>query len=346
MQIGFLASHNGSNMQAIIDACIAGTLDAIPAVVISNNGNSGALLRAQREGIANYHISGKAHPEPEEEDKAILNAMLKHDVDTIVLAGYMKKLGPLTLSYFPGRILNIHPALLPKFGGKGMYGIHVHEAVIAAGETETGVTIHIVDEDYDAGPIIAQTRVPVDPDDTPEALAARVLKQEHAIFPEVLQQIATGMITLDSRANITWDGKPASSEPPYGASVIVYRRIDRGLEFLLLHRAQAGPDYEGDWAWTPPSGARIPGEELEKCALRELKEESGLELRIRKTDFGTEDWAVFMAEAPSNSLIRVGLDNEHDRFEWMDLKKVRERCRPELVLNHIESVAAAISGAT
>ncbi len=110
----------------------------------------------------------------------------------------MKKLGPKTLSYFRGRILNIHPALLPKFGGKGMFGIHVHKAVIASGEKESGVTIHFVDENYDTGMIIAQTRVPVMPDDTPESLAARVLEQEHILYPETLQRIVTGEISLSS----------------------------------------------------------------------------------------------------------------------------------------------------
>jgi len=199
MNIGFLASHNGSNMQAIIDACKSGTLQAVPAVVISNNSGSGAMNRAEQEGIAHYHLSGKTHPDAGALDQAILDALLEQNVDTVVLAGYMKKLGPRTLSHFSGRILNIHPALLPKFGGKGMYGIHVHEAVIAAGETETGVSIHVVDADYDTGPVIAQTRVPVEPGDTPKTLAARVLKAEHRFFSQTLQRIATGELALPDR---------------------------------------------------------------------------------------------------------------------------------------------------
>ena len=199
MNIGFLASHNGSNMQAIIDACRAGALQASPAVVISNNSGSGALARAKQEGIPAYHLSGKTHPRPGELDQAILNAMLKHAVDIVVLAGYMKKLGPRTLARFAGRILNIHPALLPKFGGKGMYGTHVHEAVIAAGETQSGVSIHLVDAEYDTGPVVAQARVPVEPTDTPETLAARVLEREHTFFPETLQKIVAGETTLPTR---------------------------------------------------------------------------------------------------------------------------------------------------
>lgn len=194
MNVGFLASHGGSNMQAIINACKSGKLQATPAVVISNNSNSGALAHAKAEGVPYYYLSGKTHPKPEELDHTILDAFLRHAVDIVVLAGYMKKLGPKTLSHFRGRIVNVHPALLPKFGGEGMYGIHVHEAVIAAGEKESGVTIHFVDEQYDTGAILAQTRVPVKPDDTPETLAARVLEQEHILYAETLQRIVTGDI--------------------------------------------------------------------------------------------------------------------------------------------------------
>jgi phosphoribosylglycinamide formyltransferase-1 len=198
MNIGFLASHGGSNMQAIIDACKSGKLQALPAVVISNNSNSGAIARAKTEGVPYYYLSGKTHPGPGELDDAILDAFLLHSVDIVVLAGYMKKLGPKILTHFRGRILNVHPALLPKFGGEGMFGIHVHEAVIAAGEKESGVTIHFVDEQYDTGAILAQTRVPVMPDDTPETLAARVLEQEHILYAETLQRIVTGEIPLPS----------------------------------------------------------------------------------------------------------------------------------------------------
>lgn len=196
MNIGFLASHIGSNMQVIIDACKSGVLQASPAVVISNNSDAGAIIRAKREGIPFYHLSQTTHPEQEELDQAILDALLKHGVDVVILVGYMKKLGPKTLSHFKGAILNIHPALLPEFGGKGMYGIHVHEAVIAAKEEETGVTIHVVDEEYDTGPIIAQARIPVLPNDTPETLQARVLEREHSFFTETLKRIVSGEICL------------------------------------------------------------------------------------------------------------------------------------------------------
>jgi phosphoribosylglycinamide formyltransferase-1 len=122
--------------------------------------------------------------------------LLKHEVTIVVLAGYMKKLGPKTLSRYAGAIINIHPALLPKYGGKGMYGIRVHEVVLAAGEYLTGVSIHIVDEEYDKGPVIAQAWVSIEDADTPETLQERVLEQEHSLYPHTLQKIASGEIQL------------------------------------------------------------------------------------------------------------------------------------------------------
>lgn len=195
LHLGFLASHGGSNLQAIIDACAAGRLEAEPRVVISNNSGAQALQRARDAGIPWCHISGRTHPGAAE-DAAILRTCRAHDVDTLLLAGYMKKLGPLTLAAFRGRILNIHPALLPKYGGEGMYGRRVHEAVLAAGETLSGATVHLVDDLYDHGPILAQRQVPVEPDDTPDSLAARVLIQEHQLYVETLQRIAEGSLPL------------------------------------------------------------------------------------------------------------------------------------------------------
>jgi phosphoribosylglycinamide formyltransferase 1 len=196
MNIGLLASHNGSNAQAVIDACKSGLLQAVVTVVISNNSNSGAITLAKKERIQCYHLSQATHPLPESLDQAILETLQKHNVDIIVLAGYMKKLGPKTSSSYKGATLNIHPALLPKFGGEGMYGVHVHEAVLAAGETETGVSIHLVDEQYDTGSVIAQVKIPVLSNDTPETLQARVLGLEHTFLPETLQKIVSGEITL------------------------------------------------------------------------------------------------------------------------------------------------------
>jgi phosphoribosylglycinamide formyltransferase 1 len=196
INIGFLASHNGTNMQAIITACKSGVLNAKPAVVISNNSHSGAILKAKQAGIPYYHLSSKTHPVPEELDLAILNALVLNTVDLVVLAGYDRKLGNQTITYYNGRVINIHPALLPKYGGTGMYGIRVHQAVLTAGEKETGVSIHLVDKYYDHGAVIAQSQVPVLPGDTAESLSHRVLEREHSFFMEIIAKIISGEIDL------------------------------------------------------------------------------------------------------------------------------------------------------
>jgi phosphoribosylglycinamide formyltransferase-1 len=197
LRLGFLASHGGSNVQAILDACRDGRLDAEPCVVISNNSDAAVLDRAQAARVPAFHLSSHSHPDPARLDEAILSTLEKHKVNLIVLAGYMKKLGPRTLARYRGRVLNIHPALLPKFGGQGMYGRRVHEAVLAAGEKETGVTIHVADEEYDRGRILAQEKVPVMPDDDAQTLAARVLEAEHRLYAATLQRIARGQIKLE-----------------------------------------------------------------------------------------------------------------------------------------------------
>ncbi|MFP4369317.1 MAG: phosphoribosylglycinamide formyltransferase [Candidatus Kapaibacterium sp.] len=196
LRLGFLASHGGSNMQAIIDNCKSNRLDAVPAVVISNNSHSMALERARQEGIPWYHISRVSYPDEKSHDEAIIEALKEHESDLVILAGYMRKLGNTALEAFKNKVLNIHPAMLPKFGGKGMYGIKVHEAVLAAGEKETGVTVHLVNNEYDKGRILAQEKVAVLPGDTPQMLAERVLKTEHEIYSQVLQSIAEGRIKL------------------------------------------------------------------------------------------------------------------------------------------------------
>ena len=194
LKLGFLASHTGSNMQAIIDACQAGTLAAEPCVAISNNSRAGALARARQANIAAYHLSERTHGAAL---GAVLGAALRrHGVEVICLAGYMKKLGAEVLAAYEGRILNIHPALLPKFGGQGMYGMRVHEAVLAAGERESGATIHLVDEEYDQGRVLAQEKVPVKTEDTPETLQKRVLAVEHRLYPATLARIAAGEIPI------------------------------------------------------------------------------------------------------------------------------------------------------
>ena len=196
LRLGCLASHGGTNLQAIIDATKSGELHADVAVVISNNSTSTALQRAQNEGIPGFHLSESTHPEDGSLDKAILRTLQEYGVEVVVLAGYMKMLGPAVLSRYGGRVLNVHPALLPKFGGKGMYGRRVHEAVLDAGEAISGVTVHLVDAEYDHGPIVAQSEVPVIGGDTVESLGARVLEREHEFLVETLQRVAIGDIDL------------------------------------------------------------------------------------------------------------------------------------------------------
>ena len=196
MKLGFLASGRGSNMLAIIDNCKAGELAAEPTVVISNNADAGSLEYAREAGIPAFHLSVDTHADPSRLDDKITNTLKSHEVDWLILAGYMKKIGPRLLDEFQGKILNIHPSLLPRHGGQGMYGIHVHESVLASGDNETGVTIHLVDGEYDQGRILAQSSVTVEKDDTPESLAARVLKVEHELYSNTLREIIEGRISL------------------------------------------------------------------------------------------------------------------------------------------------------
>ena len=196
LNLGVLASHTGTNLQAIINTCEQGRLNARCRVVISNNSRSIALRRARNHGIPALHISGKTHPFAEAQDSAIEEALASHDVNLVVLAGYMKLLGPKTLDRYRGRIVNTHPAMLPGFGGRGMYGDKVHQAVLNAGLRATGVTVHLVDDIYDHGDILAQTEIPVMDDDTVDTLRDRVQSVERRFYVEILQKIATGEISL------------------------------------------------------------------------------------------------------------------------------------------------------
>lgn len=196
IKLGFMSSHGGSNMQAILDAIADGRLNAQPAVMISNNSSSTAIERARSFGMPAYHYSSLTHPEPEALDRQMLETLRKHEIDYLLLVGYMKRLGPATLDAYAGRIINIHPSLLPKYGGHGMYGRFVHEAVLSNGERETGVTIHLVDGEYDTGAIISQCTVEVEEGDTVDSLSARVLKREHEFLVETLIRIAKQEITV------------------------------------------------------------------------------------------------------------------------------------------------------
>jgi phosphoribosylglycinamide formyltransferase 1 len=200
LRIGVLASHEGTTLQAILDACAAGEIPARVSAVLSNNSDSGALRRARAASSDAIHLSSKTHPEPEALDRAIIDALTASGVEVVMLAGYMKKLGPRLLQHYHGRILNTHPALLPKFGGHGMYGMRVHEAVLRAGESESGPSVHLVEAEYDTGRVLAQATVPVLAGDTPETLAARVQERERRLVISVLGQVATGELGLEGLA--------------------------------------------------------------------------------------------------------------------------------------------------
>jgi phosphoribosylglycinamide formyltransferase-1 len=182
-------SGRGSNMTAILDAIDNRKLDAKVVLVASNNSDAPGLRVAEDRGIPTAVFDRSAYEDGEEFATYMLFTLAEHKVDLIVLAGYLRRIPPKVVTSYKRRIINIHPALLPRHGGKGMFGMNVHRAVIESGEKETGVTIHYVDEIYDHGAVIAQRTVPVLPDDTPESLAQRVLVVEHQIYPEVLQML-------------------------------------------------------------------------------------------------------------------------------------------------------------
>jgi phosphoribosylglycinamide formyltransferase 1 len=194
MRLAFLASNNGSSMRAIVAACRAGRLDAQPALVVSNRREAKALAFADEQGVTNLCIP--TIKDPDAADEALAAALRGAGVDLVVLSGYLRKLGPRTLADFRGKILNVHPALLPAFGGQGMYGRRVHEAVLASGVAETGATVHVVDEEYDHGPPVAQVRVPVLAGDTAQAIEARVMAAEPGLFLDTLGRIARGELKL------------------------------------------------------------------------------------------------------------------------------------------------------
>lgn len=185
MNLGVLASGRGSNLAAILHAIDRGDLAARVTVVVSNNSKAGALALASRAGAAAVHISSKTHDDP---GAALLQTLRAHDVDVLVLAGYMKKLDPRVVAAFRGRAINIHPAPLPRFGGAGMYGERVHRAVLESGVSRTGPTVHLVTDQYDEGRVLAHRSVVVQRDDTIDTLAARVLEAEHDLYWRVIAE--------------------------------------------------------------------------------------------------------------------------------------------------------------
>ena len=190
LRLAVLASGEGSNLQALIDRFNHAASPLLRVtLVISDRQDAGALARARAAGVEAMHIQVTGRP-ADLSTREMLAALQFADIDFIALAGYLRLVPAAVLKRYPDRIVNIHPALLPKHGGKGMYGSNVHRAVLAAGESVSGATVHYVNENYDEGRIIAQREVPVLPDDTPESLAARVLAVEHVLYPDALEQVA------------------------------------------------------------------------------------------------------------------------------------------------------------
>ena len=196
-RVAVFLSGGGSNLQSLIDASKTGILAADIALVVSSRRDAYGLQRAAKEGIESFVFKPNKYPSPEDAGRDLMQRLTDRGIDYIALAGYLRLLPKQVVQAFHNRIVNIHPALLPKYGGKGMYGHFVHEAVLAAGDKESGPTVHLVDEIYDNGRILEQFRVPVEPDDTPDTLAERVLKQEHKLYPRVLHKLIRGGYALD-----------------------------------------------------------------------------------------------------------------------------------------------------
>lgn len=199
IRIAILVSGQGrgSNMQAIIDGCRNGRIDGEVALVVGVKEDAPAIDRAASAGVKTLVLNPKARGE--NYDAALLATLKEHNVDLICLAGYMRVLDQSIVNEYRNRILNIHPALIPMFCGKGMYGHHVHEAAIARGVQFSGCTVHFVDEDYDTGPIVLQSVVPVEQDDTPNTLAARILVEEHKTYVRAVQLFAKGRLSVEGR---------------------------------------------------------------------------------------------------------------------------------------------------
>ena len=188
-RLAVFCSGSGSNFKSIYQAIAEKTLNAEIVLCLSNRSQCGAMEFARQQGIATLHITEKQFGTFDEFAAAMVKQLKDAQIDIVLLAGYMRKVPDAVVKAFPDKMLNIHPALLPKFGGEGMYGLFVHTAVLEAGETESGATVHFVNEEYDKGKILLQRTVPVLPGDTPETLAARVLECEHQLYPDALEKL-------------------------------------------------------------------------------------------------------------------------------------------------------------
>jgi len=199
LKIGVLVSGSGTNLQSIIDKSESGYIPGRVELVISSKSGVYAIERAKNHNIPAYVVAPKNYSTKEDYEDKLIEILQSHNVDLVVLAGFIKVLSPHFVQAFAGRIMNIHPSLIPAFCGEGFYGEKVHKAVLDYGVKITGVTVHFVDEGADTGPIILQRAVPVMDDDTVETLAARVLEEEHKIYPEAVKLFAEGRLKVEGR---------------------------------------------------------------------------------------------------------------------------------------------------
>jgi phosphoribosylglycinamide formyltransferase 1 len=190
LQIAVLASHQGTNFQAVVNACQQGKVQANVALLICNNSGAPVMAKARESGVPTAHLSSLTHPSPSVLDESMSKHLADKNVELVVLAGYMKKLGRCVLKDYRDRIINVHPSLLPRHGGPSFYGSRVHKAVIESGDRETGATVHLVNEDYDMGKALLQEKITVNDNDSPDSLAKRLHPIEHKLLIEVIQQFA------------------------------------------------------------------------------------------------------------------------------------------------------------
>jgi phosphoribosylglycinamide formyltransferase-1 len=197
-KIAIFASGNGSNFIAIYNKIIAKYIPAEICLVVSNNSSCGAIDFAKNNALPIFIMNKVRYPDSNTQDLVLMQNLLKADIDLICLAGYMKMIPKNIVSLFEKRILNIHPAILPNFGGKGYYGMKIHESVIRSNASESGATVHFVDDQYDHGPIIFQEKVAVVADDTPKVLSQKILAIEHRIYPEVVKAYCEDRIVFEN----------------------------------------------------------------------------------------------------------------------------------------------------
>ena len=213
MRLALFASGGGSNVGAVLDAIDRGALRAEPVLVVSDRPGAGALARAEARQLPTAVVPHD--PDEGAFAQALLDALAAAEADAVALAGYLRKVPDPVVWAFRHRVLNVHPSLLPAFGGPGWYGQRVHQGVLDYGCRVTGVTVHLVDSEYDTGPVVLQEAVPVEPGDTAETLAARVLAVEHRLYPRALALLADGRLRVDGRrVEIRPGGPPGPAIPP------------------------------------------------------------------------------------------------------------------------------------